>query len=383
MISTGNKEIPKPRRYAEDETTFTEKAGAKPKNAHQKKGSRVKRIVIISIIGILVLCLGFVSWYAYRIYAGLNSLERSSELLPESNIVETAPSKPVVFMLLGSDTRDPQKERGRSDVIILGYLPANHEHFYLISFTRDLYVPIPGHGKNKINAAYSFGGPKLTAQTLQNLTGVKINHAAIIDFEGFMELTTIVGGIEVENNQPGCQFEDCFEAGRIHLEGRKALNYVRQRHRLAGGDLDRSERHREVIKALIQKLMSKNILTDQAVFNDFLAQLSKTITISDSLTNTKILSLAKSIKFNSSNDIRSIQVHIDRFETINGGAMDILDEKAMQDLAWALQNDRMENYYQAYKDQPRIGGAPVKMSRSLTDSTPTANPSAAPTPQKR
>ncbi len=81
--------------------------------------------------------------------------------------------------------------------MVLAHVPADHRNVTLIHFPRDLYVSIPGKGKNKLNAAYAFGGAPLLVTTMQNLLGVKIDHVAVTGFENFKAMTDAVGGVDV------------------------------------------------------------------------------------------------------------------------------------------------------------------------------------------
>ena len=90
------------------------------------------------------------------------------------------------YVLLGSDSRDPGNEgNGRSDTILVVHLNAKRNKAYIISFPRDMYVNVPGYGKNKINAAFAFGGAQLAVRTLEDLTGVRMDHVAADRFRGF------------------------------------------------------------------------------------------------------------------------------------------------------------------------------------------------------
>ena len=109
------------------------------------------------------------------------------------------------------------------------------------SIPRDSWVDIPGHGHDKINAAYSFGGPSLLVATVENLTQIRIDHFAVIDFAGFRSMVDAVGGIDVGIDAPTSSDGVAFHQGVNHLDGRAALAYVRQRYGLIGGDFDRAQ----------------------------------------------------------------------------------------------------------------------------------------------
>ena len=127
---------------------------------------------------------------------------------------------------------------------------------YIISFPRDMYVNIPGYGKNKINAAFAFGGAPLAVRTLENLTGVRMDHVVLIDFEGFIRLTEDLHGVTVTNKTAFSSHGFDYPKGKITIAGEEALWFVRERHQLPGGDLDRAENQRNVIKAIVQKGLS-------------------------------------------------------------------------------------------------------------------------------
>jgi len=154
----------------------------------------------------------------------------------------------------------------RSDTILLLHIPGNGGPAVLVSLPRDSYVQIPGHGWNKLNAAYSFGGPKLLAETVQNATGLRIEHYMGIGFGGLVNVVNSVGGVTM-----------CFKhslhdpASGVHLKkgcqtlsGGQALSFVRVRHTFASQDLQREQNQRVFIKALLSKLTSPGVM-----FNPF------------------------------------------------------------------------------------------------------------------
>jgi LCP family protein required for cell wall assembly len=136
----------------------------------------------------------------------------------------------------------------------------------LISLPRDSYVPIPGHGDQKLNAAFSFGGPRLLTRTIEMLTKVRIDHYVEIGFGGFVGMVDAVGGVRVcsrtsvRDKKAGLD----LKAGCHTLAGGQALSYVRSRHAFAGGDFDRVKHQREFLAALVHEATSSRVL-----FNPF------------------------------------------------------------------------------------------------------------------
>ena len=146
----------------------------------------------------------------------------------------------------------------RSDTVLILHIPANGNPPVLISLPRDSYVPIPGYGWNKLNAAYSFGGPTLLAKTVQDATGLRIGHYMGIGFGGLVNVVDAVGGVRmclpraIHDRAAGLH----LKAGCQTLSGAQALGFVRTRHSFAGQDLQRMQNQRLFLGALLRKVTS-------------------------------------------------------------------------------------------------------------------------------
>ena len=204
------------------------------------------------------------------------------------------------YLLIGSDSRTGTGREynstglatGRnSDTQILAHLDADGS-VTLVSFPRDLYVTIPNytdpHGQphpaapGRMNAAFGRGGPTLTIQTMESLTGLRIDHFIEVDLAGFKQITDAVGGVDVclkssptvevgrddlghpfratNLDDPYTQFHG--HPGTLHLDGEQALAFVRQRHGLPNGDLDRIKRQQLFLAAAYRKATSSRVLLD-------------------------------------------------------------------------------------------------------------------------
>src|SRR4051794_18603551 len=170
----------------------------------------------------------------------VNALRIHPELKLGTELAQTDPGKPQTLMLLGSDRRPKNNVEGaapgaRSDTIILIRLDPHKQATSMMSLPRDLKVQIPGHGTDKINAAYEDGGPRLTLKTVKLLTGLRINHVVNVDFRGFYAATNAMGCVYPDidrryyNNTPGYAYIN-VPPGYQRMCGRKALQYVRFRH---------------------------------------------------------------------------------------------------------------------------------------------------------
>lgn len=208
----------------------------------------------------------------------------SAALFVETRIGHTAvfadyPGRPAAaggtnWMIVGSDSRqglsrqeEDQLVTGhdvggmRSDTIMVLHIPAGGGRPSLVSLPRDSYLPIPGQGRNKLNAAFSDGGPALLAQTVQNATGLRISHFAEIGFGGLVRVVNAVGGVRVCVSQPlnDKSSGTHLKAGCQPVDGDQALAFVRDRHSFTGGDLQREHDQRIFLEALLKKATSSSV----------------------------------------------------------------------------------------------------------------------------
>jgi LCP family protein required for cell wall assembly len=258
-----------------------------PKSPRAPKSTRRR---VLQGLGILV-CL-FVAWLAAWILASYFSfrdgVDAANARLPVTAKRALTHKGGMLFdtsttiLLLGTDhaTFSGRTSSHRTDSIMLMRTDPGHDRIYYLSIPRDLYVPIPAHGQDRINAAYQFGGPALTLRTIEALTGLKVNHIAIVDFNEFKKLIDELGGITVNvpkpiwSNKFDCPFDAAkcrtwngwhFKRGEQHMNGQRALIYTRIReNRLDPGenDLSRAERQQQVIQAVSSKLAGLGTFLD-------------------------------------------------------------------------------------------------------------------------
>ncbi len=184
------------------------------------------------------------------------------------------------------------------------------KHASVVSIPRDSWVPIPGRGMDKINAAYAFGGPTLLIQTVEALTEVRIDHFAAIDFEGFREITDALGGVTVNVSTQTESRGVTFHPGPNRLDGDSALIYVRQRYDLPGSDFDRVQRQQNFLRAVLNEVRDRNLLSSPSGSDRIIRAFTGAITVDDGLSNRDMVGLVRQLARLSSRDVQFLTVPV-------------------------------------------------------------------------
>jgi len=233
-----------------------------------KKKARPGRVILVLLLVLLLAVVGF-GFY-------VDSTLKRIDALPDYE-GRPADTPGTTWLLVGSDSRDgltqEQKDKlaagdaagSRTDSIMMLHLPDNSAAKpVLLSIPRDSYVAIEGNGRNKINAAFSFGGPQLLVKTVEGATGVRIDHYMEIGFAGFSNIVDAVGGVDICLDQaikdPMAGID--LPAGCQELDGPKALGFVRTRYTFATSDLQRVQNQRKFLSALFEKVKSPATLAN-------------------------------------------------------------------------------------------------------------------------
>lgn len=170
----------------------------------------------------------------------------------------------VNILLVGQDQREGE-DTARSDSMILCTYNKETKKLVMTSFLRDLYVPIPGHGRNRINAAYANGGLDLLEETLETNFGLHIDGGIEADFSQFSQIIDLLGGVEIELRQDEADFINAetgssLTEGTQQLDGQQALLYSRIRNLDADGDFSRTDRQRKLLSALVAHFQNTGLL---------------------------------------------------------------------------------------------------------------------------
>ena len=339
-----------------------------------RRPGRGWRIALLSVLAIfLVLTLatgGLALWVRHSIASGIEFIAD-----PFAGIPARAPQQKVAageepavnILVLGTDSRtsasDPsQWKEGaqRTDAIMIVQVSGDRKTVSVMSIPRDSWVEIPGHGQGKINAAYSYGGPSLTIHTVENLTGIHIDHFAVANFESFVALTDEIGGVRVNLKTPQRLAGKELGAGAQVLDGQQALAYTRERSSLPNGDFDRVKRQQTWMRSIVSRVLTNGTLSSPTALYSFLKTASRTVAVDESFTLNQMQSLALEMRHLHSNDIRFMTVPTAGTGTsTDGQSIVTLDADADTPLFKAFAEDRVSTYLTEHPDAVELLPATV------------------------
>ncbi len=230
-----------------------------------------KRLIIGGLLVVFAAAAATAVAAFHEIDKVVDALELNPELkLGKDTLATTDPGEPQTLLILGSDRRPRSNGEGasgaRSDTIMLVRLNPHKDATAIMSLPRDLKVQIPKHGVDKINAAYEYGGPALTLETVKKLTGLPINHVINVTFKGFWRAVNAIGCVYTDvdrdyfNDSAEFAFID-IDPGYQRLCARQALQYVRFRH--YDTDLVRSARQQDFLRQMKQQVTYTDLISNR------------------------------------------------------------------------------------------------------------------------
>ncbi len=255
----------------------------------RKKKSLLKKLFVTAAVLLLALGAGLYLLTGLA-YGKMNYSEIpafSGKPLQEDGVIH--------ILLIGNDSRE-NGEDGRSDAMILLSVSRKTKSIYMTSLLRDMYVDIPGHEGNRLNAAYSFGGPELLMKTVEKNLDIPVHRYIQVNFEAFAGLVDAVDGVDLElsteeieyvngylveynmltNRPQGTDNMDPSLSGMVHLNGPQALAYCRNRY--LGTDFGRTQRQRKVLSEVIRKLPKALLLNGTELADSLLPNLTTNLT---------------------------------------------------------------------------------------------------------
>lgn len=314
-------------------------------------GRRRRFVVVVAALVVLVVVPVGVAGYAALHLSG--NLTRVGEVfagLSDRPAVPPSATGATNILVVGTDADagaiDLAREAGRSDTLMLVHVGADRQAASVVSIPRDTVVDVPGHGQQPISAAFSLGGPALGVETVEQLTGVRVDHFAVIDWSRFGALVDAVGGITIDIpdtvRDPASGVT--WTAGRHVLDGREAVAYVRQSEGLPAGDLSRITRQHDVLRAVMADALEQEMRKNPVLLYRFLDTLTERLTVDSGWSDREMAALALSMR-----DFRSANIDYLTMPVVTGGDGSTADAvrpdgEASRALWQAVAEDRMAQW---------------------------------------
>ena len=254
----------------------------------------------------------------------------------------------------------------RSDTIMVLHVPAHRQKTFLISIPRDSYVQIYDEsgsptGRAKINSAFADFGPSGYVATVEQLTGLRMDHLAMLDWDGFKDIVDAVSGVEVCIPET---FTDesqgiVWEKGCQKLDGQEALAYVRTRYGLENGDFDRIRRQQNLMRSLMTKVLDNESRSGVSGITDALRAVTKNLTVDEDWDTDEIRKLALSMRGLDTGDVTFLTAPLERYDTTADGQSIVILDKAQSRVLWrTVENDEVARYLRRYAAESGLLGDP-------------------------
>lgn len=273
----------------------------------ERRGFVRRHPALSSVVGLFLLLLVVVLAFALWLNSSLGNIDRLQVTLDEQDRPPASQGEDLNILLLGTDVGSERNTDGRgiledaasgdwptgkyrSDTTMLVHVPADRDGAVVMSIPRDSYVPIHDDrgdltGPDKINAALSLHGPSGAVSTVENLTGLRVDHVTMLDWDGFRDITDALGGVTVPTPE-----------GRSTLGGEEALGYVRDRTNVPGGDFGRIQRQQNFLRAIVAQTLSRGTLSNPLKLRSTVDAVSESVAVDEEWSNGEIRSLAFSMR---------------------------------------------------------------------------------------
>jgi LCP family protein required for cell wall assembly len=339
-------------------------------------------LTVAAVVSALVLVTSGGAWAVTTYVAGhLSRLSVGTSGTPESG--------PLNILVAGVDERSgltPLQQRQlhvghdvstNSDTLMLVHVPADHSYIEVVSLPRDSWVNIPGHGMNKINAAFGLGGPKLMVATVAAATGLTINDYIEVNFLGFVKVIDALGGVNiclpfaVNDAYSGLD----LSAGAHHVNGITALEYARDRHSFAASDLARIDDQQQLMATILSKAASTGTLSDPFKLRQVISSVTSAIQVDQGF---NLVSLASQLSGLRPQDVAFTTVPLSNlnYQTPTGESAVLWDSAAASQLFGQIRADQRPAAV-APPPRPKAGHTAKSAAPGRTKQPPSPSPSQA------
>lgn len=334
-----------------------------------KRRRRRRRITVWTLSGVGVVVIAAVviaGVYLQRLSTAFDDQRNVLEMEMEDDTAYRTEEGVVNMLLMGTDSRGDDggdaeyrqqtgEEGERSDTMMFVHIPADRSGIYVMSIMRDLWVDIPDYGEGRVNTALGEGGYELAVDTAEEMLDTHIDHIAIIDFDGFSDLTEALGGVYVDNPRAfsaGLHNPAFYPEGTIRLEGSNALRFVRERKAFLEGDYIRVENQQLVVKAIMDRFLSAETLTNPQRVMDVVNGIVPYLTMDEGLDSNTVAGYAMDMRDMRSEDVHMFTIPTGEHTTTSGGAQVILQDEEMMDLLRrSVAQENMDEFLEQMEQQ--------------------------------
>ncbi len=321
---------------------------------------------LAAILLVLVVATASFLWYLNHELGNIRHFDAGITEIPGPHGTSSDAGKPLNILVLGSHDTDQQTvaddladgswTRGvhNSDTIIVLHLPPNRQSAQVVSIPRDSWVKVPTYpgdvgGYAKINAAFSWGGPALAVKTIQDFTGLHLDHVAMIDWNGFQDLTDVLGGVRVYIPRT---FTDDVQGvtwvkGWQTLSGYRALQYVRTRHGLTEGDFARIQRQQNFLRTVLGTVLSSGTFTNPIRLAQVIGTFARFIQVDNTWSTSDLRTLGLAMRNLSSSGVSFTTAPLGGYDNIAGQSVVRLDRTKSHNLFHELDHGNITPYLKA------------------------------------
>jgi LCP family protein required for cell wall assembly len=320
-------------------------ASAEPDPPRRRR--RVKRIVLVSVAGLMALVVviaGGGYLFANHILSGVHRISVPALTAPHQPVGPAA-TRSSVTVLLTADAvgtaphgRVPASSKGpASGLISLIHLDANKRGGAVISLPPNAMVPIPGHGKKDLGDALALGGPSLLVETVERLTNVRINHYSVLSFSGALAVIDALGGVNVDVPYATTSSGYTFHQGINHIDSHSALAYARQDD---VSEIGRELLQQNLIRSMVSKIAQQRLFRNPTVDYRLVRALAGALSVDSNLSNSQLVSLAVGLGNLGSSDGTFVDAPTIRGSATRGGDKPVHLKRALSQKLWqAIRND--------------------------------------------
>ena len=351
-MTTPRGERPDPREPLPPELNPRGRRAARRQSGDLRRGVFLGGAALATILALAVLVTSGWAWWTWRGFT--SDIKRVDAVGASGKPSTDIDGKDQNILIVGNDDRDTASDKElaelgttrdggslNTDTMMVMHVPANGRKATVIAIPRDSYVSIPGHGMNKINSAYAMGtnsahgdkgaGARLAVQTVQNLTGLTIDHFVQVDLIGFYRISNAIGGVQVNLCAPAKEANSGIDlpAGISTIKGKQALAFVRQRYNFPDGlgDLDRIHRQQYFLSAVFRKLSSAGVILNPIKLQNLLKAVSTSLTMDKTLDPLK---LAEQLQNLSAGNLTFTTIPTDGFATEDVGSVVVVHPADVQ-----------------------------------------------------